>query len=122
MFVAGKIALDAFFFLAAEGRVGEDHVDTDALVNVSERETECVEGINLRSIEAVEKQVKMKAWATPFPRRFSSAAEAVSFSEVTILCLATPGDYFKWFQGEWEKPSEMVRGAGFEPATPTVSR
>ena len=40
LFVLGEIALDAFLFLTAEGRIGEDWVDAVALADVGKLEAE----------------------------------------------------------------------------------
>jgi hypothetical protein len=49
LFVFGEIALDALLLLAAEGRVGEDHVHALAFADVGELEAEGVAGIDLRA-------------------------------------------------------------------------
>ena len=72
LFVFGEIALDALLLLAAEGRIGEDHVHAVALADVGELEAERVAGINLRRVEAVQQQVHL---AEQIRQRLGLAAE-----------------------------------------------
>ena len=72
LFVLGEIALDAFLLLAAEGRIGQDHIHAVALADVGELEAERVAGINLRRVEAVQQQVHL---AEQIRQRLGFAAE-----------------------------------------------
>ena len=72
LFVFGEIALDALLLLAAEGRVGEDHVHAVALADVGELVAERVAGINLRRVESVQHQIHL---AEQIRQRFRFAAE-----------------------------------------------
>ena len=72
LFVFGEIALDAFLFLAAEGRVGEDDVHAVAFADVGELEAEGVAGVDLRGVEAVQEQVHL---AEEIRQRLRLAAE-----------------------------------------------
>ena len=72
LLVFREIALDAFLLLAAEGRIGEDHVHAVALADVGELEAERIAGINLRRVEAVQQQVHL---AEQIRQRLGFAAE-----------------------------------------------
>ena len=76
LLVFGEIALDAFLLLAAEGRVGEDHIHAVALADVGELEAQGVAGVNLRRVEAVQQQVHL---AEQIRQRLGFAAEERSF-------------------------------------------
>ena len=54
-----KVGLDTLLFLAAEGRVGEDDVHAFFLTDLGEFVAECVAGINVRSVEAVQEQIHL---------------------------------------------------------------
>ena len=72
LLVLREIALDALLLLAAERRIGEDHVHAIALADVGELEAERIAGVNLRRIEAVQQQVHL---AEQIRQRLRLAAE-----------------------------------------------
>ncbi len=72
LLIFGEIALDAFLFLAAEGRVCEDDVHAVALADVGEFEAQGVAGVDLRRVEAVQHQVHL---AEEVGQRLGFAAE-----------------------------------------------
>ena len=57
--VFGEIALDALLLLAAEGRIGEDHVHAIFLADFGELEAQSVAGVDLRRVQAVQQQVHL---------------------------------------------------------------
>jgi hypothetical protein len=57
--VLRKVGLDALLLLAAEGRVGEDHVHTFFLSDLSEFVAECIAGVDARGVEAVQEQIHL---------------------------------------------------------------
>ena len=72
LLVFREIALDAFFLLAAEGRIRQDHVHAVALADVRQLEAERIAGIDLRRVEAVQEQVHL---AEQIRQRLGFAAE-----------------------------------------------
>ncbi len=76
LFVFGEIALDAFLLLAAERRIGEDHIHPVALADVGELEAQGVAGVNLRRVEPVQQQVHL---AEQIRQRLGFAAEQRAF-------------------------------------------
>ena len=72
LLVFREIALDALLLLAAEGRVGEDHIHAILLADVGELEAQRVAGIDLRRVEAVQEQVHL---AEQIRQRLGFAAE-----------------------------------------------
>ena len=103
LFVLREIALDAFLFLAAERRVGEDHVHAIAFADVGELETEGVAGVNLRGVEAVQEQIHL---AKQVRERLGFATE-----ERTFLENASVGDGFDLFGKVVEGFDEEATGA-----------
>ncbi len=52
--VFGEIPLYAFFFLAAERRIGDDDMDALLFTDLGELEAQRVAGVDLRRVEAVQ--------------------------------------------------------------------
>ena len=57
--VLGEVALNALLLLAAEGRIGEDHVHAVLLADLGELEAQGVARVDLRRVEAVQQQVHL---------------------------------------------------------------
>jgi hypothetical protein len=57
--VLGEVTLDALLLLAAEGRIGEDDVDTILLADLGELVAESVARVDLGGIQAVQQQVHL---------------------------------------------------------------
>ena len=57
--VFGEVALNALFLLAAEGRIGEDHIDAVFLADLRELEAQGVAGVDLRRVQPVQQQVHL---------------------------------------------------------------
>ena len=72
LLVLGEVALDALLLLAAEGRVGEDHVHPVLLADLGELEAQGVAGVDLRGVQAVQQQVHL---AEQVGQRLGLAAE-----------------------------------------------
>ena len=70
--VGGKIALDAFFFLAAERRVGEDDVHAVPVADLGELLAERVAVVDLRGVQTVQQEVHL---AEQIGERLGFAAE-----------------------------------------------
>jgi hypothetical protein len=58
--VGREVGLDAGFFLAAEGRVGEDHVHPLAVADLGDAPLQCVAVGDLRRFQAVQQQVHLR--------------------------------------------------------------
>ena len=83
LLVVGEVALDALFLLAAEGRVGHDHIHPVLLADLGELETQGVARIDLRGIETVEEEVHL---AEQIGQGLGFAAEKRSFLEDPAVC------------------------------------
>ena len=59
LLVLRKIALNALLLLAAEGRIGQDHIHPIPLADVRELEPKRIAGINLRRVEPMQQQVHL---------------------------------------------------------------
>ena len=72
LLVLGEVALDALLLLAAEGRIGEDHVHPVLLADLGQLEAQGVARVDLRGVEAVQEQVHL---AEQIGQRLRLAAE-----------------------------------------------
>ena len=59
LLVLGEVAVDAALLLAAEGRVGQDHIHAVSVADLAQREAQAVARIDLRRLQAVQEQVHL---------------------------------------------------------------
>ena len=92
LLVLGEVALDAALLLAAEGRVGQDHVHPVLVADLGEREAQAVAGVDLRGLQAVQQQVHL---AEQVGQRLGLAAEDALAPAASCgprpSCTASPG-------------------------------